>query len=312
MKRSVLTYKTIIGKTRLLLTAGALFVICAAAPVARAQTDNETSQLLNRINELENQVQTLNRAVYRGDKDAQQAVGAGVSNADAQAAAANDQRMTAIEQEQQKITGQLEKLNYDVQQIKDRLDHMQADTEQRLHVIEHSAAPAPATAANNGGASAPESTASSSSSPAAATAPAGGTLGTINDGNAGPAEALYEDAFADVRDQKYDEAEGKFKQFISRFPGHPLSANAEYWLGETYYVRGEYKEAARTFAQGYQNYPKSGKAEDSLYKLALSLGRMGKKDDACLSLRQMQKDFGGDTGPLHLKAQAEIKQMNCP
>jgi tol-pal system protein YbgF len=297
MKRFLPTYKT-----RLLLTAGALFIICTASPAVRAQTSNETSQLLNRLNELENQVQTLNRAVYRGDKDAKAAVGSSVSG-DATAAANTDQRMTSIEEAQQKLTGQLEKINFDLQQIKDRLDHMQADTEQRLQALEH-----------GGGSAAAASTTTQSSSVVAPpeSSPAEGTLGTMSDGNAGPAEALYEEAFSDLRDSKYDDADAKFKQFLSQYPGHPLSANAEYWLGETYYVRGDYKEAARTFAQGYQTYPKSGKAEDSLFKLALSLGKMGKRDDACLSLRQLQKDFSGDTGPIHLKAQAEIKQLNCP
>lgn len=298
MKRSILTYKT-----RLLLTAGALFVICNMPTTARAQTDNETNQLLNRMNELENQVQTLNRAVYRGDKDAQASIASGASGMDAAAAANNDQRMTAIEEEQQKITGQLEKINFELQQMKDRVDHMQADTEQRLQAIEHGSAAA-ATPAAEGSVVAPPQTAVASAS----------SLGTVSgsEGSAGAAEALYEQAFSNLRDAKYDDAEGQFKQFLSQYPGHPLSANAEYWLGETYYVRGDFKEAARTFAQGYQSYPKSGKAEDSLFKLALSLGKMGKKDDACLSLRQMQKDFGGDTGPLHLKEQAEIKQLNCP
>ena len=277
-----------------------MFVICLASASARA--DNETSQLINRLNQMDNQIQTLNRAVYRGDKDAQSSVGAAVGSTDAAAAASNDQRMTAIEEQQQKLTGQLEKITFDLQQVKDRLDHAQADTEQRFHALEHGAAPATGTV---------NSTEAPPSEPAST--PAAGTLGTVSGGgNAGPAEALYEEAFADVRDQKYDDGEAKFKQFISQYPGHPLSANAEYWLGETYYVRGQYKEAARTFAQGYQSYPKSGKAEDSLFKLALSLGRLNKKDDACLSLRQLQKDFSGDTGPLHLKAQAEIKQMNCP
>ncbi len=298
MKRSILTYKT-----RLLLTAGALFIFCSSSSVVCAQTESETTQLLNRINQLENQVQTLSRAVYRGDKDAQGQVAAGAGGVDASAAANYEARMSAIEDEQRKLTGELEKASFNLQQIKDRLDHMQADTDQRFQQAEHGGV-APAAAQNNSVVAPPQAPASA------------GTLGTLNasgaDGSAGPAEALYEAAFADVRDSKYDDAEAKFKQFLSQYPGHPLSANAEYWMGETYYVRGDFKEAARTFAQGYQSYPKSGKAEDSLFKLALSLGKMGRKDDACLSLRQMQKDFAGDTGPLHLKAQAEIKQLNCP
>jgi len=54
-----------------------------ASPAARAQDDN--GQLMNRLNELENQVQTLNRAVYRGDQKSVAAVGKGVSDADTQA-----------------------------------------------------------------------------------------------------------------------------------------------------------------------------------------------------------------------------------
>src|SRR5437879_4107922 len=100
MKRFVLTHKT-----RLLLTAGALFITCAAPPVVQAQTGNETNQLMNRLNQLENQVQTLNRAVYRGDKGAENAVASGVTGADAAAAATNDARVSAVEDEQHKLTG---------------------------------------------------------------------------------------------------------------------------------------------------------------------------------------------------------------
>src|ERR1035437_7450727 len=99
MKRPFLSYKT-----RLLLTAGALFIICAGSLPAHAQTSNETSQLLNRINELENQVQTLSRAVYRGDKSAQAALSADASSSVATAAANNDERMSALEDKQQKLT----------------------------------------------------------------------------------------------------------------------------------------------------------------------------------------------------------------
>jgi tol-pal system protein YbgF len=299
MKRLSLTYKT-----RLLLTAGALFVFSGVP--ARAQTQMETSQLMNRINELENQVQTLSRAVYKGDKGAAAAMANSVSSADATAAANNDARMTAIEDKQRELTGQLEKISFDLQQIKDRVDKMQGDNEQRFQQMEHNASAQPQPSSVVAPAPAPAPAASGGA------APQGETLGTVSDSHAGPAEQLYGEAFADVRDSKYDEAEAKLKQFISQYPGHALTPNAQYWLGETYYVREDYKKAAQTFAQGYQSYPKSAKAEDSLYKLALSLAKMDKKDDACVSLRQLQKDFPGDTGKLHAKAVDEIKQLGCP
>ena len=65
----------------------------------------------------------------------------------------------------------------------------------------------------------------------------------------------------------------------------PLAGNAQYWLGETYYVRKDYENAATAFALGYQKYPKSAKAADDLLKLGMSLGNLGKKPDACTRLR---------------------------
>ena len=287
---------------------GALFVFSAVTS-ASAQTTNETGQLLNRLNQLENQVQTLNQAVYRGDSRAAASVAASASGGggggENAALASFETRMSAIEDQQRKVTGQLEKISFDLQQLKERINHIQSDTEQRFQQLERSAAAQPANAPDVSPAAHP------------AVSSGGGTLGTMSANGAGTwssglAEALYEEAFADVRDTKYEEAEAKFRQFLSQYPGHPLSANAQYWLGETYYVRADYKQAAKTFAQGYQDYPKSAKAADSLFKLGLALSKMGNKDDACVSLRQLQKEFQSEAGPLQRKAQAEIKKLECP
>lgn len=293
MKRSILTYKT-----RLLLQTGALFI---AVSTASAQTQNETSQLLNQIDQLQKQVQTLSQAVYRGDKNAINALG---SVQDSSAIANSEVRMSQIEEEQRRLTGQIEKIGFDVQQLKDRMDRLQADNDQRFQQIERGSTPS---------ASSSSVGSSTSAAPATQTPSSTGTLGTLNTGSAGnngASEALYEEAFASIRDAQYDQAEVKFSQFLSQYPGHPLSANAQYWLGETYYVRGDYKKAAKTFAQGYQDFPKGAKAADSLLKLGLSLSKLGRKDDACLSLQQLQKEFPSG-GPLQNKAAAEIKQLGC-
>jgi tol-pal system protein YbgF len=287
MQRCILSHKT-----RLLLTAGALFIMLT--PQAAQAQSNEIGPLLNRIKQLENQVQTMSRAIYRGDRDARDALANAGSAADAQAAANYEARMSAIEDQQRNITGQIEKLGFDVQQMKDQLTRMQADNEQRMQAIEQRANTAPV--------------------PSATTPAPSGTLGTVGGsaGSRGPAEVLYEEAFAAVRESQYGTAETKFKTFLTEFSSHPLAANARYWLGETYFVRGDYKSAAKSFAQGYQDFPKSGKAPDSLYKLGVSLAKLNKKDDACLSLRQFQKEFQSTGGPLQRKAQEEIKALGCP
>src|SRR5262249_26573016 len=74
------------------------------------------------------------------------------------------------------------------------------------------------------------------------------------------ADEQYQYAFDLMRQTKYAEAEQALSSFVDQYPDHPLAGNASYWLGETYYVRKDYNNAALTFAQTFQKYPQSGKA----------------------------------------------------
>lgn len=316
------SFPDIKGKTGRPPAAGVPFafllaVLCAAVPSpARAQADTDNGQLINQIHELQNQVQTLSRAVYQGNANAAalESSGAapaqGASGGGLNPAAVSDfySQLSALQSAQQTLTGQVEKLGFQLQQLTDRVDRMQSDTDERFRQLSQNAQPAATDSTVAPPSSSPSSLSSSSATPAAAPGQSG-TLGTLG-GDAAP-QTLYESAFADVRGSKYADAETKFKTFMQKYPDNPLCANAEYWLGEIYYAQAKYKDAARTFAEGYQKYPKSGKAEDSLYKLGLSLDKMNRHDDACLSLQQIHKDFPGDAGPLYQKTQAKIKDLNC-
>ena len=41
-----------------------------------------------------------------------------------------------------------------------------------------------------------------------------------------------------------------FRQLIAAYPNDPLARSAQYWIGESYYVRGQYKNAADAFLKG--------------------------------------------------------------
>ena len=60
---------------------------------------------------------------------------------------------------------------------------------------------------------------------------------------------------------------------------HKLAGNAQYWLGETHYVRRDYKAAATAFLNGYTTFENSPKAPDSLLKLGMTLVVMGEKEN---------------------------------
>ena len=125
-----------------------------------------------------------------------------------------------------------------------------------------------------------------------------------------PKEA-YERAYGSLLRQDYASAEIGFAEFLTQFPNHELSGNAQYWLGESFYVRGQYRPAANAFLKGYQSYSKSQKAPDSLLKLGMALDKLGQRDAACSSIGELSTRF--PTAPAHIqsRAQSERARLGC-
>ncbi len=123
-------------------------------------------------------------------------------------------------------------------------------------------------------------------------------------------EAMYERSYESLLRRQFGQAESGFRTFLDKHRDHSLAGNAQYWLGETYYVQGEYKDAAQAFLVGYRDFPKSRKAAESLLKLGLSLGRLGQKQQACAAYTQIDSQFPKAT-EARKRAQSEIKRAGC-
>ncbi len=102
---------------------------------------------------------------------------------------------------------------------------------------------------------------------------------------------IYKHAYNLLIEEKFSEAEKYFNIFIGENPNDPLSSNAYYWLGETFYVQKQFQKAAISFAKGYQTFPKGNKALDQLFKLSLTFINLGKNDDACASFSKLEMEF---------------------
>ncbi len=123
-------------------------------------------------------------------------------------------------------------------------------------------------------------------------------------------EAEYEAAYTELKNQNYDAAEKAFKDFLAKNPKDKLAANAQYWLGETYYARAQYAPAAKAFASAYQKYPQSTKGPDALLKMGMSLNGMGDKNSACLTYGQLKKQFPTAKQSISA-AQDESAKLGC-
>jgi len=127
----------------------------------------------------------------------------------------------------------------------------------------------------------------------------------------GSASEQYNFAFGLLKQADYPAAEAALKNFLRQHPDDGLAGSAQYWLGETYYARGNYAEAATAFAEGYKRYPKGSKASEDLLKLAMSLAHANQKQNACTALAHLDHDFPNPGNAIKERAKDEKKKLGC-
>jgi len=123
-------------------------------------------------------------------------------------------------------------------------------------------------------------------------------------------ETLYERSNESLLRRQFSDAESGFSSFVSKYPDHSLAGSAQYWLGETYYAQGDFRQAAQNFLQGYKGYPKSRRAPDSLLKLGISLNKLGQTQQACAAFGAIGGEFPNAVDAKK-RAQAESKRAGC-
>ncbi len=262
------------------------------------------------------------RADLDGARRALDTVGAGHRLLLAQAgqlpqgyAAQMEVRLQELERRLQSLTGQVEETQYRTRQIEDRLDRSLADIEFRLTTLEGGEPAGPDV----------ERPGDQGTPPGGDQPSTMGVLGTLttpappSGGGSGQSAALppgdvtqqYNAAYDMLQRADYVGAERAFRQFIDSHGSHPLASNAYYWLGETFYARSRFEDAATAFAQGYQRYPDGAKAGDSLLKLGMALARMGQTGDACLTLAQLAVEFPDGPVAIQRRAEQERQRLGC-
>jgi tol-pal system protein YbgF len=127
----------------------------------------------------------------------------------------------------------------------------------------------------------------------------------------GSPQQQYDYARALLVQQDYGTAETAFKAFVNTHPDDQLAGPAQYWLGETYYMRGNFQDAAQAFASGFEKFPRGGKAPDSLLKLGMSLAKLNRKKDACSVFASFSAKFPAAPVTLRQSAQRERHEAGC-
>jgi tol-pal system protein YbgF len=118
--------------------------------------------------------------------------------------------------------------------------------------------------------------------PARETAPRGRT-----------AEAAYGVALATYKAHEHGQAVLQFLDFLTRYPGHPLTINAQYWIGEAYYSQRDYRQALVEFQKVLQMPPPhgSGKPADALLKLGLCYANLREPANAEQAWQRLLQEY---------------------
>ena len=124
-------------------------------------------------------------------------------------------------------------------------------------------------------------------------------------------EEQYKFAVSFIKIADFDTAEFALKEFVEINPDHELAGNAQYWYAETFRIRQLYTDAAGAYLEGYQKYPKGEKAPINLLKLGVSLVQMGEKDQGCLMIAGVKKQYPNATQSVLQKAIYEEKKFEC-
>ncbi len=253
-----------------LLAAGAAVAGCASTPP-------EKDPVQIKLNDLDTRLTRIERVV-------------------------SNQSLLELSNQLDSLQGQVRALRNDVDQLSNNLAasrkeqrDLYTDLDQRVKGLE-----------GRGGAAVP-------ATPPAAPMAAAAAPPEPRDGMAAPGAAdgndrtAYQAAFALLKDSQYDKSIAAFQQFLGSYPDSALADNAQYWLGEAYYVNKAYAEALAAFQRVIDKYPQSRKQPDALLKIGYCRYELKQWDEARHILSRVASSYP-DTAAGRL-AQQRLDQM---
>lgn len=166
-------------------------------------------------------------------------------------------QIQALREENAKLRGQVETLNYELESTKKRQQDFYIDLDGRLRRLEPQSAASAETSASDGASG-------TTSDPGRKTAsdPAG-------------AARDYESALNLFKTNKLKEAASAFESFVKAYPDSTLAPNAQYWLGNAHYALRDCRKAIEAHKVVIGKWPQHQKAPDAMINIATCQQELG-------------------------------------
>ena len=194
------------------------------------------------------------------------------------------QRQDEIQNSLRQLRGQIEELQHSNESLSKQQRDLYADLDKRITAAGGPAAAGPGAGAPGANATAPDAAAG------------GAEKGMTAAPGAAPSsteQAVYSQAFDALKAGSYSIAITGFKDFLGTYPASTLADNAQYWLGEAYYVNHDYDSAAGAFRTVLRKWPDSRKAPDALLKLGYAQFEQRQYPAARATLTDVTRKYPG-------------------
>ena len=236
-------------------------------------------------------------------------------------------KLNEIEEQFQELTNKYEEINFKIDRLSNRITKMQTDNQVRFSDLESSGVSQQSTSKEVKrlpGTDLPQDLGRVSDTDLTTTSEVQRTQSVETAGlvvtEKKPMKSLlpnksakeqYDFAVSFIKVGDYETAEFALREFIDKNKDNDLAGSAQYWYGETFRVRQLYQDAAAAYLDGYQNYPKSKKAAINLLKLGSTLVKMGEKEQGCLMILGVKKEYPKASPSVLQKAEYEKKKFKC-
>ena len=313
-------------QSKIIILLTLIFVIFSS--VVKSEEEN-SGNISDDIKQLRNDLRTLEKAVYKTSQISTSSSSVS-NNLNEDILTRHLLKLNEIETQFQELTNKFEEVNFKMDKLSKRITKMQSDNQMRFSDLEND--PNTFTANKKSskdkklpGTDMPENlgrisdedlkntndiqqTQSVESAGLVVTEKASQSKSLLP--NKSPKEQ-YDFAVSFIKVGDYETAEFALREFIDKNKSNELAGSAQYWYGETFRVRQLYQDAAAAYLDGYQNYPKSKKAPINLLKLGSTLVQLGEKDQGCLMIQGVKKQYPKANKSVLQKAQYEQKKFKC-
>jgi tol-pal system protein YbgF len=126
------------------------------------------------------------------------------------------------------------------------------------------------------------------------------------------ADAQFTAGYEAIVRGDYAFAEDQFSQFIELYPDNAQATDAANWLGEALIQREAYDQAAEVLLDAFQKSPDSPRSPDLLLRLGVSLAGAEERETACRTYAEIERRYTTLSPAFAARLAAEKTKAECP